>query len=244
MKNTITYYIIFLVAIFSVSAQQVSKELIIDSVKIERKQLNERQINSYKNKKAFNYNVEEAGPSLYEQISEWINRVLRKFFSWFFDDVETPVGFFMLFLNTLPYIIAVIVLYLMINFFLKINSKNILNGQTNKNIIQIEDDEELLNSKDLPRLIKLAENDKDYRLATRYQYVLLLQKLSNREYILWEQQKTNEDYIKELALKNIQADFENITRFYDFVWYGNFKVNEQEYQSGILQVTKIEEKIK
>lgn len=244
MKNTITYYIIFLVAIFSVSAQQVSKELIIDSVKIERKQFNERQINSYKNKKAFNYNVEEAGPSLYEQISEWINRVLRKFFSWFFDDVETPVGFFMLFLNTLPYIIAVIVLYLMINFFLKINSKNILNGQTNKNIIQIEDDEELLNSKDLPRLIKLAENDKDYRLATRYQYVLLLQKLSNREYILWEQQKTNEDYIKELALKNIQADFENITRFYDFVWYGNFKVNEQEYQSGILQVTKIEEKIK
>lgn len=244
MKNTITYYIIFLVTIFSVSAQQVSKELIIDSVKIERKQFNERQINSYKNKKAFNYNVEEAGPSLYEQLSEWINRVLRKFFSWFFDDVETPVGFFMLFLNTLPYIIAVIVLYLMINFFLKINSKNILNGQTNKNIIQIEDDEELLNSKDLPRLIKLAENDKDYRLATRYQYVLLLQKLSNREYILWEQQKTNEDYIKELALKNIQADFENITRFYDFVWYGNFKVNEQEYQSGILQVTKIEEKIK
>lgn len=243
MKKTVTYYLIFLVTTFSVSAQQVSKKLAIDSIKVLRKQFNVDQINSYKNNKAFNYNLDDVGPSIYEQISEWINRVLRKFFSWFFDDVDAPVGFFMLFLNALPYIIAVIVLYLMINFFLKINSKNILNGQTNKNIIQIEDDEELLNSKDLPRLIELAENDKNYRLATRYQYVLLLQKLSNKEFILWEQQKTNEDYIKELALKKIQTDFEKITRFYDFVWYGNFKVNEKEYQKGILQVTKIEDKI-
>ena len=149
----------------------------------------------------------------------------------------------MVFLKALPYIIGVLVLYLIINFFLKVNSRNLISGKTNKEIVQIEDEEALLQSKDLPNLIALAISEENYRLATRYQYVLLLQQLSNKELIVWEQQKTNEDYIKEVKTKNIHTEFEEITRFYDFVWYGNFEINQQEYLKGIESIQQIAQKI-
>lgn len=242
MKKVVLY-IVLLGSFLAVSAQETTKEIAIDTVRIVKKQFNEENITNYKNDTAFEYEIEKEGPSLYNQFSDWINRILRKFFSWFFDDIETPVGLAMVFFRILPYLIAAFVLYLIINFFLKINSKNIFNGQTNKQVVQIANEEELLHSKDLPALIAKAIKEENYRLAIRYQYVLLLQKLSNKELIIWEQQKTNEDYIKELAPKNIHTEFEIVTRFYDFVWYGNFEINNAEYQKGIENIAIIERKI-
>lgn len=230
MKKYILY-IIICCSVFRVSSQEL-KEIKVDSITIVKKQFDLEKIKTYKNNKAFNYNLEDDEPSLFEQISDWFRRVLKKIFSWFFDDVDAPVGFAFDFLSALPYIIAVIVLYLIINFFLKVNVRGIISGRTNKNIVRVEDDEELLKSEDLPKLIKSALKEKNYRLAVRYQYVLLLQQLSNKEIIRWEQQKTNEDYIKEVQKKNIHKEFESITRFYDFVWYGNFIINEEEYKKG------------
>ena len=219
-------------------------EVRIDTTVIEQKHFDQTRIDAYKNDKAFDYDVVDDGPSLYEQITDWFTRVLTRILSWFFDDIEAPMGFLMVFLTALPYIIGVIVLYLIVNFFLKVNTRNLINGKTNKDIVHIEDEEELLHSKDLPRLIDLAVAAKNYRLATRYQYVLLLQQLSNKEIIVWEQQKTNEDYIKEVQSKNIHTEFEGITHFYDFVWYGNFDVNYQEYLKGIEDIQQIVQKIK
>jgi hypothetical protein len=243
LKNIVVYIVLFF-TFLGVSAQEKTTKVHIDTTTIVQKKFDEKNIDTYKKNKAFNYDVVDDGPSLYEQVTEWVTRVLRKILSWFFDDVETPIGFLLSFLKILPYIIAVIVVYLIVNFFLKVNSRNLLNGQNNKEIVHIEDEEELLNSKDLPRLIELAIAEENYRLATRYQYVLLLQQLSNKELIIWEQQKTNEDYIKEVQHKNIHTEFEEITRFYDFVWYGNFDVNYQEYQKGIESIDHIAQKIK
>lgn len=242
MKKTGLYIILFF-TFFGLSAQEKSTEVKIDTTTIVKKQFESSSIDRYKNDKAFNYEEVATGPSLYEQITEWFYRMLRKLFSWFFDDVETPVGLFVLFLKALPYIIAIIVLYLILNFFLKVNSKNLISGKNNKEIVHIEDEEALLQSKDLPQLIALAVSEENYRLATRYQYVLLLQQLSNKELIVWEQQKTNEDYIQEVNTKNIHTEFEEITRFYDFVWYGNFEINQQEYIKGMQSIQQIAEKI-
>jgi hypothetical protein len=236
-------YIILFFTFFGLSAQEKSAEVKIDNTTIVKKQFDTSSIDRYKNDSAFNYDVVDDGPSLYEQVTAWFNRVLRKILSWFFDDIETPMGFLMVFLKALPYIIGVIVLYLIINFFLKVNSRNLISGKTNKEVVHIEDEEALLQSKDLPNLIALAISEENYRLATRYQYVLLLQQLSNKELIVWEQQKTNEDYIKEVKTKNIHTEFEEITRFYDFVWYGNFEINQQEYLKGIESIQQIAQKI-
>ena len=226
-----------------VSAQDKEHSIAIDSTVVEQKQFDQTNIESYRNDADFNYEILDEGPSLYEQIMDWFNRVFRKILSWFFDDVEVPFVFLASFLVILPYIILGIVLYLIVNFFLKVNARNIINGKRNKEIVHLKDEEELLSSKDLPRLIALAIAKENYRLATRYQYVLLLQQLSEKEIIVWEQQKTNEDYIKEVHHKNIHTEFEDITRFYDFVWYGSFEINKVEYLKGIESITVIERKI-
>lgn len=236
-------YIIFLSSFLGGFAQESPKKIKVDTTQIEKRNFNEEQLKAYKSLKDFQYEIEDLGPSLYEQITAWFKRILRKFFSWFFDDVDTPVGFMLSFFTVLPYIIAVIVLYLIINFFLNINARNLMNGQSNREIVHLEDEEELLQSKDLPRLIALAIKEKNYRLATRYQYLLLLQKLSKNELIVWEQQKTNEDYIKEVSAKNIHTEFEEITRFYDFVWYGNFEINAVVYEKGIATIQSLTQKL-
>ncbi len=228
----------------SVSAQEKGHGVAIDTTAIEQKQFDQSNIESYKNDSTFNYEIVDEGPSLYAQIGDWFNRVFRRVLSWFFDDVDVPFSFLTSFLVILPYIIAAIVLYLIVSFFLNVNARNMLSGKRNKEIVHIKDEEELLSSKDLPRLIALAIAEENYRLATRYQYVLLLQQLSEKEIIVWEQQKTNEDYIKEVHHKKIHTEFEDITRFYDFVWYGNFEINKLEYLKGIESITAIERKIK
>ena len=228
----------------SVSAQDQEHSVAIDSTVVVQKQFDNENLESYRSDADFNYEILDEGPSLYAQITDWFTRVFRKILSWFFDDVEVPFGFLASLLVILPYIILGIVLYLIVSFFLKVNARNMLSGKRNKEIVHIKDEEELLSSKDLPRLIALAIAEENYRLATRYQYVLLLQQLSEKEIIVWEQQKTNEDYIKEVHHKKIHTEFEDITRFYDFVWYGSFEINKEEYVKGIESIAAIERKIK
>jgi hypothetical protein len=236
-------YIVLICLFVSAYAQEKPTEIGIDTTAIVQKKFDENNLKNYRNDNAFKYEVIDKGPSLYAQIAEWFNRLLRKIFSWFFEDVETPVGFLMPIFKMLPYIIAAIVLYLIVNFFLKINVRTLSSGKRNKEIVHIANEEALLNSKDLPKLIQLAIEEQNYRLAIRYQYVLLLQQLSNKEIIVWEQQKTNEDYIKEVQHKNIQTAFEEITRFYDFVWYGNFEIGYEEYLKGVQRIQKIKHTI-
>jgi hypothetical protein len=236
-------YIVLICFSVSAYAQKNPAKIRIDTSTVVQKKFDENNLENYRNDTAFKYEVIDKGPSLYAQIAEWFTRLLRKIFSWFFEDVEAPVGFLMPILKILPYIIAAIVLYLIVNFFLKINVRTLSRKKRNREIVHITNEEALLNSKDLPKLIQLAIEEQNYRLAIRYQYVLLLQQLSNKEMIVWEQQKTNEDYIREVQPKNIQIAFEEITRFYDFVWYGNFEIGYEEYLKGIQRIQKIKHRI-
>ena len=59
---------------------------------------------------------------------------------------------------------------------------------------------------------------------------MVLKKLSAKEIIEWEAQKTNEDYSNEVTDKLIKKQFKTITRIYDFIWYGSFEVNEKLYR--------------
>ncbi len=132
----------------------------------------------------------------------------------------------------------------MIKFFLKVNTNSIISGQKNTSTVRFTKDEELIKSDDLPTLIKNAIAQKNYRLAVRYYYLLVLQKLSNAEIIDWEQQKTNEDYIGEIESTTLKQKFTSGTYLYDFVWYGNFELNEKEFEKAENQFNELTKLIK
>ena len=216
---------------------------IIDTLTIVEKKFDVEKIDRYKNNKEFNYVTLQETTSIFDQVKAWFVRSLRKIMSWFFDDIETPVGLLLSLLKVLPYALLVVLVYLIIKFFLKINAHTSLHSTKNHGFVHLSNDEVLLQNKDLPHLLASAIEKEKYRLATRYQYILLLKQLSLNEVIVWQQQKTNKEYIKEVCRKNIHIEFEEITRFYEYVWYGNFQIDKHQYEKGMESISKIQEKI-
>lgn len=77
--------------------------------------------------------------------------------------------------------------------------------------------------------IENALGQGDFRLAIRLQYLKILKLLTTRELIHWKPNLTNQSYIHELEKYPYHADFVRITRYFEFAWYGEFKINESEF---------------
>ncbi|GAA4239581.1 hypothetical protein GCM10022291_34500 [Postechiella marina] len=82
---------------------------------------------------------------------------------------------------------------------------------------------------DIHTLIKNAENEQDYRLAVRYHYLLTLKTLSLKNYIKFEDDKTNAEYLDEVSNKPFGSKFAYAQYLYNYVWYGKFPVNINQY---------------
>lgn len=214
---------------FSVFSQVKEKKVHYDERVITQKKFNTKKIEDYKNNDDFIYTVEKREPSWLENLWNWLKRMFKRALRYIFSDIEPAVGFFRTVLKILPYIIAGLTLFFIIKFFLKVNSRSIANSETTKSQVEISEEESLMNDKNLPQLIEKAILKGNYRLAIRYYYLLALKKLSDDKLINWQQEKTNEDYINELTKNNLSNDFKNITFIYDYVWYGNFLIDDNEF---------------
>lgn len=93
-----------------------------------------------------------------------------------------------------------------------------------------EEDEEIsTDPSSYDRLINEAFQRGDFRLAIRYLYLQTLQKLTLAGFIQFSPDKTNNEYVREMGSRNLQSEFASITLNYEYVWYGEFKINEQQY---------------
>ncbi len=224
--------LIFFLWILSVSAIAQSDTLRLknDKSPITQKQFNKEQLKTYSLDKDFDYSQEIVNndPTIIERFIKWMGRLLLNFLEWIFG-VRYAAGIFAKTLTALPYIIAILVLVLMIKFFLKVNSNSMLSRASNEEIVMITEEEELIKNKDLSHLTKQAIENNNYTLAIRYYYLELLKQLENKKIIIWEKQKTNKDYYHEISEGNLKLSFEELTRLYDFIWYGKFTINEIEF---------------
>ncbi len=87
----------------------------------------------------------------------------------------------------------------------------------------------------LHKLISKAEQEQNFRLAIRYLFLKELKILKEAGLIDWKIDKTNKDYIVELKSelsknKELKKDFEEKTSIYEYTWYGNFEISEEEYE--------------
>ena len=79
-------------------------------------------------------------------------------------------------------------------------------------------------------LIAEAENSEQFNLATRYLFLKTLKNLSDRSFINFTAEKTNKDYLKEMEQHNYFSEFRELTRNYEYTWYGKFVIDKEEYQ--------------
>ena len=80
-------------------------------------------------------------------------------------------------------------------------------------------------------LLQQAIAGNDLRLAVRYRYMWLLQILQRRELIQYRNDKTNYEYYTELSDTSYKQPFKQLSRQYEYVWYGHFALPRAAYEA-------------
>jgi hypothetical protein len=86
-----------------------------------------------------------------------------------------------------------------------------------------------ISNNNFPNLIEKAKSEADYRKAIRFYYLWVLQKLSDKNLINWNKDKTDYDYFLELKNHSIKEDFSVNTYIYDYTWYGNLNPDKSQF---------------
>jgi len=77
-----------------------------------------------------------------------------------------------------------------------------------------------------------------YRLAIRYYYLLTLRSLDERNLIRLDSRSTNYDYLAQMKGKQAAPAFGDLTRIYEYVWYGQYQPDSRQFEkieSGFTQ---------
>jgi hypothetical protein len=106
---------------------------------------------------------------------------------------------------------------------------------------KVESAEDIL-EQDFDKLLQLAYDQEDYRLAIRYQFLRTLQRLRDKELIEFAVDKTNSRYVHEVPTQ-WRNDFASLVLNYEYVWYGNFILSLDQYESLRKKYTSFNEKI-
>ncbi|CAH8293601.1 hypothetical protein EV196_103198 [Mariniflexile fucanivorans] len=182
----------------------------------------------------FNYNINDTGGI------NLLQRILQKFFGWLGD----IFGFDIDFINyqTLEYIVygfmGVACLYLVIKFLMQSPVNSVFKTET-KDIDTFKYVEENIKDVNFDTLISDALKENNFRLATRYLYLKSLKLLTNKNSIEWHYDKTNSDYINEIKDENTKSAFKRISYIYDYVWYGEFPIDEAIYTKNKYDFDKL-----
>ncbi|TAJ14634.1 hypothetical protein DMA11_04490 [Marinilabiliaceae bacterium JC017] len=68
-----------------------------------------------------------------------------------------------------------------------------------------------------------------FREATRVLFILCLRSLNNMNLINWKPWKTDREYYYEIKNKDHKQVFRQLILRYEYIWYGQFQVNDQEF---------------
>lgn len=200
----------------------------------------EKRIDELKNNSDFDYTeIMEEEANWWTQFKNWVSRVWHKFWAWVFGDIPTS-GFWAVAFKFFPYVILIGVIAFVIWLFYKLNpGARILKTRDIPEVF-FSEEEEIINAKDIKNLIHKAFVEQNYRLAIRYYYLLILKKLGDAKLIEYEFDKTNTDYISEIKTETIYKDFKKATTIYDYIWYGNFSLSEEDYKIAEITFNHLE----
>jgi hypothetical protein len=93
-----------------------------------------------------------------------------------------------------------------------------------------EEERALSEEDNLDELIASAEQQGKFRLAVRYRYRKILKDMDARQLIKLDAKKTNWDYVNAMSGHPLKKKFLLLTRAYEYVWYGEFDINGEQYE--------------
>lgn len=230
----ILYICLFLYPLWSLAATSLftiqEKSLIQDEERIKRTPISfdKDQLNRYKEQPEFDY-AQETEDTWWIQLKRYLKLQLNSLMNWVFGDIPTG-GFLLFLLQVLPYVIILGMLLMLIWLFHRMNPEGILLKTPRQEHVWLDEEEEIVQRRNINSLIEKALADKDYKSAIRYQYLLVLQILNQQEIINYQSAKTNEEYAREINSEPLRAAFRQLSRIYDYTWYGSFAASQETFK--------------
>jgi phage shock protein PspC (stress-responsive transcriptional regulator) len=201
-----------------------------DTLEIETRQFDNNLKETY-NGAAYNYDRVARNGS---------DNFLSRFISWVLEGLSDIFGFVLspLIVKIITYLfyflIGMVVLYFILRFVGSEGFSKVL-GKNTKAAAMVNLEETHIEELDIDAFIADSLAQGNYRNALRYQYLLVLKALSIQELIAWDFQKTNADYYREIKDQGIKDQFKNVSRIYDYVWYGEFPIAQDSYEEAMKQ---------
>lgn len=127
-------------------------------------------------------------------------------------------------------IMALVLLAVLVVFMLANVKSNPNLTAINKEIQEkIENIEEHIHEVDLNSLFKQYVNNRQFEMALRISFLMIIKDLSERQLIKWEKQKTNWEYHSELRGYDLKTGFSSMVKNFERVWYGEKVISEPEF---------------
>lgn len=193
---------------------------------VPERHFNNNYLNRLKQQPDFQYHETESGPSLWTRFWRW-------FWS-LFDDwkISRKTGSFLT--NFLKYLFILLGLAALTFLILRIAGVDIikiLKRQPADATLPYAETLENIHEIDFDSGLEQAISQRNYRLAVRLLYLKALKQLNDKELINWQINKTNSTYVDELKNLEQRETFTILTRQFEYVWYGEFAINEQAFQN-------------
>jgi hypothetical protein len=191
-----------------------------DSSKLVASKFNKDAISNYKAQKEFQY--DEIGQ---QQLSLW-----DKFWLWFWNMIGQ------LFQGAASNLVSryifiglgvALVLYIVVKI---IGAENIFSKKSKETILPYDVITENIHEIDYEQEIQRLVTERKFRLAVRLLYLRALKKLSDAEIIQWQPDKTNYNYLMEISKLELKNDFSQLTLQFDYIWYGDFPIDEVKFE--------------
>lgn len=192
----------------------------IDSANVDQRKFDANEVEKLKNDQALQYKeTPTIAESIWMRFLRWLGELIDSFFQ---GAVETNWG------RVLWWAFGIVVVVAIIMVLLKVDAFKVLySGEGAKVKYQVI--EENIHEMDFEKLIQEAVQQHDYRKGVRLIFLQALKMLADKHFIVWEQGKTNHDYVAELEKGELKTGFNELSFYFEYAWYGNFVVSKEVF---------------
>ena len=203
-------------------AQQQPPTIKNDNSKVLPRSFDEKQIRKYSVDKDFVYDDNAVvGKSLWQSFWDWFWSLWEGLFG------KSTSGAFIE--HLFIFLMIALTVYAIVRFsgvYL-----GVLSGKPKSIEVPYAESLENIHEIDFREQIEAAIAAGNFRLAVRLYYLRTLKTLSDRDLINWQPDKTNSTYVSEISDLSTKELFAQLTLSFEYVWYGNFMVNSDNFNS-------------
>ncbi|PBJ12144.1 DUF4129 domain-containing protein [Flavobacterium sp. ACN6] len=199
------------------------KDIQVDSNTVEAKHFEKNFKKKYTDPE-FIYEYKEPEKSWWDHFIHWLAGIFASLFK--FKSVKTSLNFVAILFRVIAVLVVIVLIYFIARALTKQEGKWIFGKNANKKSIFYSDAEKNIHLLDFEKLIKESIETGERRIAVRYYYLWLLKVMAQHNYIEWDIEKTNSDYLYELRQPSHKEEFTYLSYLYNYIWYGEFEIDD------------------